>query len=231
MTRKITIPAGSALMFLCLALVIVFNSSDVQAAKPVDNMAIIIVSENAEASELGKAVSFHDHLIDKGYDSDNVLFLTPSSVPGSDEISNLTNIEEGFDSLIEDKEKDKDVVIYISDHCGGCINGAIFEFSNETLEVSTIDGWIDDMKFDDLTIIIGGDRSGLAGPELEDDDRVIMSSMGSDEMSTPDQFNITRSLEDEDADLNNNGEVSFIEAFYYEKNLLVSEDQTPQLWA
>ncbi len=230
MTRKLTIPVGSALMFFCLALVIILNSGDVQAAKPVDNMSIIIVSENAEASELGKAVSFYDHLIDEGYGPDNVLFLTPSSVPGSDGISNLYNIEEGFDSLIEDKQKDKDIVIYISDHCGGIINGALFEFSGETLEASTIDGWIDDMRFDDLTFIIGGDRSGLAGSELEDDDRVIMSSMGSYEMSTPDQFNITRSLENDDADLNGNGEVSFVEAFYYEKYLLENGAQTPQLW-
>ncbi len=230
MTRKILIPVGSALMFFCLALVIIFNSGDVQAAKPVDNMAIIIVSENTEASELGKAVSFYDHLLNGGYGPDNVLFLTPSSVPGSDGISNLYNIEEGFESLIKDREKDKDIVIYISDHCGGIINGALFEFSGDILEVSTIDGWIDDMKFDDLTFIIGGERSGLAGPELEENDRVIMSSMGSFEMSTPDQFNITRSLENKDADLNNNGEVSFVEAFYYEESLLQNEDQTPQIW-
>ena len=230
MTRKVTIPAGSALMFLCLALVIVFTSDDVLAAKPIDNMAIIIVSENTEASELGKAVSFYDHLLDEGYGPDNVLFLTPSSVPGSDGTANLSNIVDGFDYLIEDEENDKDVVIYISDHCSGIINGALFEFSGDTLEVSTIDGWIDDMKFDDLTFIIGGERSGLAGPELEADDRVIMSSMGSDEMSTPDLFNITRSLENDDADLNNNGEVSFVEAFYYEKSLLQVGTQTPQIW-
>ncbi|MCK5773550.1 MAG: hypothetical protein KAH57_07150 [Thermoplasmata archaeon] len=230
MTR-ITIPAGSALMFFCLALVIVFNSGDVQAVQPVDNMAIIIVSENAEASELGKAASFYGHLLNGGYCSDNVLFLTPSSVPGSDGTSNLSNIEDGFGSLVEDNETDKDVVIYISDHCGGCIDGAIFEFSNGTLNVSTIDGWIDDMTFDDLTFIIGGDRSGLAGPELEGDDRVIISSMGSDEMSTPDRFNITRGLESAWADFNNDGHISYIEAFISEKIRLLLEPQTPRLWA
>ena len=230
MTRKITIPVGFGLIFSCLALVIIFNSGDVQAAKPVDNMAIIIVSENTEASELGKAVSFYDHLIDEGYGPDNVLFLTPSSVPGSDGTANLSNIEDGFDSLIEDDEEDKDILIYISDHCGGMINGATFEFSNETLNVSTIDIWMDEMVFDDLTFIIGGDRSGLAGPELEADDRVIISSMGSDEMSTPDLFNITRSLECAWADFNNDGHVSYIEAFLREKYRLFFEPQTPHIW-
>ena len=230
MTRKISIPMGFALFFSCFAMVIMLNSGEAMAAQPLDNMALVVVSGNTESSELGKAVSFYDYLLDEGYSPDNILFLTPSSVPGSDGTSNLSNVEDGFDALVDDDEEDKDIVIYISDHCGGYVDHATFEFSSETLNVSTVDGWIDDMIFDDLTFIIGGGRSGLAGPELDGSGRVIISSMSSTDQSFPDQFNMTRGLECGRADFNNDGRVSFIEAFFMEKFMLFFEDQTPQIW-
>jgi hypothetical protein len=56
--------------------------------------------------------------------------------------------------------------------------------------------------------------------------------MSSTDEFCPDYFNITRSLETSLADWNDDGVVTFTEAFYYERWLLYinNKPQNPQIW-
>ncbi len=227
MSRKISIPISFALRFFYSTPITIHVSNKVYSIQLIDNMAIIIASENTEAREVGKTVIF-THLIDDGIYSNNIQFLTPTIVTGLIDISHVSNIEDGFDTLVQNDEQDNDIDIYSSDYCGGCVNGTIFEFSYEIFFVSTICVWIDDLVYDDLTLLNGGERSGLASPELEESGRVKRSSLELNEMSTPDGFNITRSLENPLSGKNGDETITSEEPFHLECDIFYYYGQNPR---
>ena len=209
----------------------VFLSGSSIGEKSVEKHAIIIVSSYGDPDdhEIEKADDLYGHLIEDGYSSDNIDFLTPYDIAGSTGISHVDDVEASFDRIIDDTSS-KEVVIYVSDHSKENLGEVVFQFDDGDISTSTIDSWIDDMVYNEITIIIGGDRSGLAGPELFETGRVVMSSMDYDEVVDKDQFDIARSLNDPDADADEDGEVTFTEAFDNEVTLLASSDQIPQIW-
>ncbi len=211
----------------------VFLSGSSIGETSVEKHAIIIVSSYGapDAHEVEKADDLYGHLIEDGYSPDNIDFLTPYNIAGSTGISHVDDVEASFDRIV-DNSNSKEVVIYVSDHSKRTLSlgDVVFQFDDGDISTSTIDSWIDDMVYNDITIIVGGDRSGLAGPELFETGRVVMSSMDYDEVVDEDQFDIARSLNDPDADADGDGEVTFTEAFDNEVTLLASSDQTPRIW-
>ena len=81
-----------------------------------------------------------------------------------------------------------------------------------------------------MTVILNGERSGLGGEDLADPSRDVICSMGSNQQMNPDLFNITRSLEDPTADMNMDGKVSFVEAYWKEVDNLSVTGQDPVLY-
>ena len=171
----------SELIIICICLCSVlistpFFSTLCNAERFNDRYSIIIVSTLYEPStEEGKAVYFHDHLINEGYDPEKIDFLAFDDTVNSDRISNVSNIEDSFDWLINDSDPNKEVVIYITDHEQGTRGSSSFQFIDGNISSSTLDGWIDDIDCSELTIILLGNRSGLSGDTLSDDNRMIMS--------------------------------------------------------
>ncbi|MFO8050408.1 MAG: hypothetical protein R6V01_01760, partial [Thermoplasmatota archaeon] len=98
------------------------------------------------------------------------------------------------------------------------------------ISADTMDSWMDQIQCSSITVILNGERSGMAGPDLQDPERDIICSMGANEEYDPDLFNITRSLEDPTADTNNDGVVDFIEAFWKEVELLEATGQVPAIY-
>jgi len=99
---------------------------------------------------------------------------------------------------------------------------AFFSFPNSIYD------WFDETEYQELTVILNGNRSALAGSDLSGTDRDILCSMGSTQSFQTDQFNITRSLEDPTADSNSDGEVSYMEAFLKEDQNLQFDTQDPE---
>ncbi len=219
-------------IFLCLILVstLLFSiSSNGEGSN--DRYSIIIVSTLFESrAEEEKALYFYDHLIDEGYDSERIDFLAYDNTTNSDRISNVSNIEDSFDSLINNSDPNKEIVIYIADHEQGTRGNSYFEFVDGNISSSTLDGWMDEISCSELTVILLGNRSGLSGDTLSDINRLVMSSMRYDETNYPDHFNITRSLKDPLSDSDGDGEVSFEEAFWKERDLIMGSGQTPCIW-
>jgi hypothetical protein len=172
---------------------------------------LIIVSGSGGYSdvELGKAASFYDHLLVE-YSEEDIYYLTGPSDPNSDGPATLSNIEKAFTWLRENSTSITEIVIYISDHAQGI--DPYYTFNDGNISLSTIDSWLDQSQYSYMTIILNGERSGLGGPNLIGSSRDIICSMEADQASM-DLFNITRSLEDPEADLNFDGIVDYIEAF------------------
>lgn len=187
-------------------------------------MAIVIISSydnHSAIHELGKGVAFYNYLIDEGYQEQDIVFLSDIPVPNSDGNANVSNVEDGFEFLILDGNENKSVTVYISDHGFQLIDGMAFNLSDGSIDSTSINYWLNEMFFSDLTMIVNGNRSGLAGPAFCGLDRLIICSMGEDEINHPDHFNITRSLENSEADRDNDGIVSFEEAFYAERHIMM----------
>ncbi|MDG6226263.1 MAG: hypothetical protein QCI82_12265, partial [Candidatus Thermoplasmatota archaeon] len=121
-------------------------------------------------------------------------------------------------------------VIYISDHAQGIMNDIFLIFDDGNISTTQIDSWLDLIECSSVTVILNGERSGLAGPDLTGPSRDIICSMGSNQTMNPDQFNITRSLEDPTADTNNDGKVSFVEAYWKEVDNLSGTGQDSVLF-
>jgi len=181
--------------------------------------------------ETGKALSFYDHLIDTGlYDEDDIVFLAEPSVPHVDGSANISNIENSFDWIITYSLPITEVTIYIFDH-QQFINGNVtFSFEEGNITIGTIESWIDSITCESITVILNGERSGLGGEILSGSDRDIICSMRADQANIPDNFNITRSLEDPTADQNNDSIVDYIEAYWKEVEWLQGSGQDPVLY-
>jgi hypothetical protein len=192
---------------------------------------LILVSSYGgySANELSKADPFYEYIVSTFNDED-VVYLTHPGSPGSDGPANVTNVEEAFLWLIQIVIPSDEVVIYISDHEKRVFNETLFTFDDGNISSITIDTWLDQVQCSEMTVILNGERSGLAGPDIAHADRDVICSMGSDQEYDPDTFNITRSLEDPTADQNNDGKVDYIEAYWKEVERLQGSGQDPLLY-
>ena len=193
-------------------------------------MAIVFISDydGVDQNELDKGCDFYDHLINDGKGHCEVIFLAPEGTTRSDGLPTKSNLMGAFDLVANDPNSDKDVVIWISDHHGAHVESTYLQLTDGKLYSSDMDDYMDDMVYQDLTFILNGAKSGLLGPDLYEEGRTIMSSMKSDQTNDPDEFDIARSLVDPSADTDEDGEVSYKEAFTMEKSLLNNQD--PQIW-
>ena len=208
-------------------------NSEADAIVTMPRCAIIFVSDHNgfDENELVKADQFHSYLLDKGYESDEIKYLTQSSKIGCDGAPNTSNIRSAFEWLINTSASSSQPVIYIQDHEKYILGNVTFQFSDGNINADTIDGWLDQTDYQELTMILNGNRSALAGPDLSGLDRDVICSMRSTQSFEQDLFNITRSLKDSSADFNFDGEVSYIEAYWKEKLNLLFNIQAPQLYS
>jgi len=229
MTRTASLLASALSVASLLLILLISNPAN---AEPHEYKALIVVSnyEGTDEYELEKAIVFHDYLIKKGYHEDDIVFLTSENVPCMDNNVTIDNIKKAFQWLINNSKQKTIVDVYISDNSHFINIQSYYQFSDGIINCSDIVTWIDQIHYDNLNYITLGNHSGWFGPQLVGPNRVVMSSMREFEESFIDRFNITRSLEDLTADTNKDGEVSFVEAFYKEEQLLIHYDQHPVLW-
>jgi len=201
---------------------------------PTYRMALLIVSnisDTVDPNEMSKATSLYQYLTDQGWPENSIDMYCPDSFDRSEGIANVSNVEDGFQNLMDDNHRRKEVLIYIADH--GIKDGLIcnFTFTDGNINTTLMNGWLDQMTYSKLTFIVTGNHSGLAGPEFSDNKRDIICSMGSEDVFYPDQFNITRGLTDLSADTDGDDIISFVEAYYSEKGWLeMNTEQVPELW-
>jgi hypothetical protein len=197
-----------------------------------EDYALIVVSSynGTDENELEKAEDLYDLLIEKGYSSDHIKFLTTESVPIKDGDPSTNNVENGFEWLAQEADSNSNVIIYVSDHSHGINSNPFYRFSNGNINESDVSDWLDDITYDTLTYITLGNKSGLIGSELTGARRVVISSMGATETADPDEFDIVNGLKDTNADLNNDNFITFIEAYQFE-SLRLTSSQTSVLWA
>ena len=207
-------------------------NSEADAVVTMPRCAIIVVSNLTGYNdiELEKADQFYQYLKDEGYTDDDIVYLTEVSSSGYDGDPNITNIQESFSWLQNTSSSSSQPAIYISDHVKWTCGNITFQFIGGNVSAITIDSWLDRTEYQELTLILNGNRSALAGTNLSGQDRDIICSMRSTQTFEEDLFNITRSLKDNSADLNFDGEVSYIEAYWKEKLNLLFYIQDPQLY-
>lgn len=225
MLRKLTL--FGLVLGLSLSIFVNMPGTEVNGSEDM-KMAIVLVSDwnGYDQDEVDKATDFYDHLISEGNGHCEVIFLAPDGTERSDGGPTRSNLVSAFELVANDTNSNKDVVIWISDHQGAIIESYL-QLDGGKLYSSDMDTWMDDMVYEDLTLILGGERSGLAGSDLCQNGRTIMSSMGPNQ-EVDDGFDIARSLSDPSADSDGDGEVSYKEAFNNEKSYLT--DQDPQIW-
>ncbi len=227
---------GYVVGIACLGLLIIILSlacRGVNATDPPEKICLIIVSGawGYSEHEIGKASSFYDHCISTDiYNEEDIVYLADTAVSNTDGPANISNIEDAFEWLDDNSDPNMEIVIYISDHEQVINNEIYFAFEDGNISSSTIDSWIDEITCEKITVILNGERSALAGPDLSGSSRDIICSMESDQLSI-DNFNITRSLEDPEADLNIDGKVDYIEAFLKEVEWLQGSGQDPVLYS
>jgi len=141
------------------------------------------------------------------------------------DIGTFAGCDDDSDVVANSPNVDSKILICISDHGHMVDSESILCFSDGNISYSTIGSWIDEMDHSDLVYISGGNRSGLAGPELRGPGKTVICSMGADQVSFPDLFNITRGLEDPTSDIDGDGEVSYHEAYLKECYNLRFSDQ------
>ncbi len=171
-----------------------------------------------------------EYLIDDGYEEEDIDLISAGDSEYIDSIDSLSNINASFSDLISESDEDTEVVVYISDN-GHAENGyPSLWFMDGNISGIQFDSWFDEITCSEFTFIIGGNRSGIIGPDVADPSRTVMSSMRGDQVAFPDQFNITRSLKDLSADSDNDGVVSFVESFCKEVFILGGTGQDPVLF-
>jgi hypothetical protein len=197
-----------------------------------ERLALIIVSGRSGYSqpELEKASLFRAYLSDQDHEDEQVRYLTSPNEPGSDGEPTTENVASAFEWLRNRSGGHTEVTIYISDHAQIIEGGPMFQFNDGNISMDTIDGWLDQVEHCGMRIVINGPMSGLGGLGLSGHSRAIYCSMRSSQNCVPDLFNITRGLNDPAADMDEDGAVSFDEAFDMEKELLKGSGQDPVMF-
>ncbi|MBN1540344.1 MAG: hypothetical protein JW939_09390 [Candidatus Thermoplasmatota archaeon] len=206
-------------ILFCAAIVsLVFFLNTISADPTETRCAIIIVSdlEGLDQHELDKADMFYQYLLDEGYDEDEIAYLTDSSMSGHDGLPNVTNILSSISWLQTTSTTTSDPVIYVYDHEKMINNVPAFQFSDGDITSCYFDSMLDQTEYQHLTLILNGNHSAMAASDLSDDHRTVICSMDPDRTYEVDQFNIARGLSDPNADLDDNGAVSFSEAYWSE---------------
>lgn len=232
MREKAYLVTGCLISFVSLVVLLNVISEKCEAVPITNDYALIAISSINEThqTEYEKSVAFYEYLIDEGYSSNNIHYYGPSSITYTDGVANTSNIEDGFEALINSTTNTSDVTIYISDHIQH-ISQIEFYFNDGIINQTLMDSWLDSMSYSELTFIMNGNRSGLV-KEFRQAGRTIISSMSEIDETCPDYFNITRSLENDLADRDWDGDVSYEEAFYFERYILWinQRPQNPQIW-
>ncbi|MBN1389210.1 MAG: hypothetical protein JXA22_01055, partial [Candidatus Thermoplasmatota archaeon] len=174
---------------ILIALVTFAKAAD--AGDAPENLCIIVVPGELGYSshETGKALSFHDYLVDTGYGEDDIHFLAGASVPDNDGPATVSNIETAFSWVTETSRPGTELLIYIFDHQEIVFGETWFLFDDGNISSETIDRWIGDIVCSGVTVILNGERSALAGPVLSGPSRDIICSMGASQEFDPDLFN------------------------------------------
>ena len=199
------------IMLLTSAIILsLFISQNGEGISSMPRCAIIIVSDlnGFDDVELEKCDQFYLYLKDEGYTDDDIYFLTEGSRSACDGDPNITNIQSAFSWLQNTSCQSSQPAIYIYDHEKLICGNISFRFSDGNISASTIDGWLDSTEYQNLTMILNGNRSALAGPDLKDSSREIFCSMRSTQSFDEDLFNITRGLNDPTSDIDDDGDVS-----------------------
>lgn len=210
-----------------------FISQNGEGISSMPRCAIIIVSDlgGFDDSELEKADQFYQYLINEGYSDGDIYFLTEGARNGYDGDPSISNIQEAFSWLENTSGPSSKPVIYMHDHEKLILGNVTFQFSDGNITANTVDSWISATEYSDLTMILNGNRSAMAGTDLQDPSRDIICSMRSNQTFNQDIFNITRSLTDPTADYDQDGEVSYTEAYWKEKLDLLFDIQDPQIFS
>ncbi|MDG6225000.1 MAG: hypothetical protein QCI82_05750 [Candidatus Thermoplasmatota archaeon] len=227
MTRNHLLLMISTLTILAFAIPLL-EGADAEATEDMKSLVIVSGFGGYSVHELDKAASFRSHLLDS-CSQDDMVYLTKAGIFGSDGTATVANLEDAFEWLITVSGPETRVAVYIMDHAQMINNQPHFRFEDGSISASTIDGWLDQISSSDITIILNGERSGLGGPSLAGSSRDVICSMMSSQTYCPDNFDIARSLGDPAADSDDDGTVSYIEAFNYEKARIQSTGQVPIL--
>jgi len=196
-----------------------------------DEKHLIIVSGYLGYSHdsVNKASSYKEYLKTNCSKSD-IYYLTDPLDIESDGPSNLSNIEKAFQWLSSNSNSNTKVSVYIFDHITMIDHNATFLFDDCNISTNTIDSWLEMVICESMTVILNGERSSLGGEYLKDSNREVICSMEYYQEFDPDNFNITRSLEDQTSDINGDGEISYLEAYQNECELLENTGQNPVIW-
>jgi hypothetical protein len=233
MNLKWTVSVLGMIMILVISTIIIQKNGVADATPQHEKYALIVVSNITyiDCNEISKAISLYEYLIDNGWDGLNIDFYAPDGTEYSEGIANLSNVQSGMSYLESNNNVNKEVLVYISDH--GTQDGDYYNLSytDGNMSSTEIVLWLNNMDYSSLTMIMCGNHSGLAGSVFVSEDRDIICSMGECQECSPDEFNITRSLNDPVSDQNNDNIITFIEAYYHEYSILTSTtDQIPCLW-
>jgi len=197
-----------------------------------EKKCLIIISglDGYSDHEVGKSASFRNHLL-QNCSMNDICYLTDPSQSFSDGPANLSNIVNAIEWLKGCSGPNTEVTVYIFDHILMIENEATFLFDDANISSQIFDSWLDQVQCSKMTVILNGERSGLGGSVLAAPSRDIICSMRSDQQFIPDQFNITRSLEDPTADMNDDEIVDYIEAYWKEVEWLQESGQDPLLYS
>jgi len=193
-----------------------------------EKKCLIIISglDGYSDHEVGKSASFRNHLL-QNCSMNDICYLTDPSQSFSDGPANLSNIVNAIEWLKGCSGPNTEVTVYVFDHILMIDNEATLLFDDTNISLQIFDSWLDQVQCSKMTVILNGERSSLAGPDLSGPSRNVICSMGSGQTYDPDLFNITRSLEDPTADMNDDEIVDYIEAYWKEVENLQGSGQDP----
>ncbi|MBN1389960.1 MAG: hypothetical protein JXA22_04890, partial [Candidatus Thermoplasmatota archaeon] len=179
---------------------------------------LIIVSDlGPVAYEVEKACDLKDHLVQNGFEPACIIYLAPYGTDGSDGEPTIEMMEEVFGILSTHEELFDLVTVYISDHFPPLTtNGTHFRFLDGNVTLSTFNNWLGGIHCDMLQIYVGGNHSGASSDVLRSEGRELICSMGADRTATEDEFSLVRGCSSPDADLDDDGFVSFHESYLSE---------------
>jgi len=229
MIRRGIVKAITLCLILAAILFVPIVPNEVGATEPFDRLGLIIVSDlEPNEFEVEKGCALKQYLIENGADPDHVIFLAPEGTSGSNGEPTLNSIELGFEFLASQGDEGDIVTIYISDHLPPLVeNETHFMFVDGNIALTTVDSWLDDINCDEMMVYVGGNRSGIASNFLGSEGREVICSMGSSYTTNCDEFDLVRGFEDPNADLDDDNDVSFYEAYLSESSRQEVNSQGP----
>jgi len=196
-----------------------------------DAWAVIFATDEEGTAQVDEGWALHNWLLDHGWQDSHIVFLADHS--GADGFATKDNIHDAISDVALHSGPNSMIFISALDDLQWSDGQLYFHASDGLISNGELGIWVNEIgTYGKMGIEVSGRYTAAFIPNLEGNDRAVMTSHACTENSMPNNYKLSVGLGSSCADYNGDGYISLQEAHTYEYKFITTHfpgTQTPQM--